>query len=103
MFYNCCFENFRFIKLKASTSGIKSRIVFRANEETIAEFELPVFVEPEKFKTFELPIINEIIGVHDLTIHLNENINLLSFKFISDENETDPEPLENKVSTDLTV
>lgn len=103
VFYNCCFENFRFIKLKASTSGIKSRIVFRANEETIAEFELPVFVEPEKFKTFELPIINEIIGVHDLTIHLNENINLLSFKFISDENETDPEPLENKISTDLTV
>ncbi len=82
-FYSCDFSDCKSIKIKASTTGEASRLSFSLEEETIASFELPVFVEPECFKSFEIPIEKDVFGIHDLKINLSNGANLLSFKFIS--------------------
>lgn len=86
VFYDCDFGGCRKIKVKASTNGNASKIFFAAEGENIAELSLPPFVEPEKFKTFDIPLTKEIEGVHDLTVHIREGVNILSMKLISDNN-----------------
>lgn len=91
VFYNCDFSGCKKIKLKASTSGNASRISFSAGEENIAELSLPPFVEPERFKTFEIPLTKEIEGVWDLTVFMGLGVNLLSLKPISGDENTEME------------
>lgn len=87
VFYDCDFGSCKSIKFKASTNGNPSKIFFNVEGENIAELSLPTFVEPEKFKTFEIPITKEIEGIYDLTIHLREGVNILSLKLIPDNDE----------------
>lgn len=87
VFYDCDFSGCKSIKLKASTSGNSSKISFEIEGENIAELLLPPFVESEKFKTFEIHLTKEIEGIHDLTIHIREGVNILSLKLISDNDE----------------
>lgn len=86
VFFDCDFSGCKKIKVKASTNGNASKIFFAAEGENIAELSLPPFVEPEKFKTFDIPLTKEIEGVHDLTVHIREGVNILSMKLISDNN-----------------
>lgn len=92
VFFDCDFSGCKKIKVKASTNGNASKMFFSATEEeNIAELSLPPFVEPEKFKTFEIPLEKEIEGVHDLTVHIREGINILSMKLISDSERAEQE------------
>ena len=82
-FYNCEFADVCAIKFKASTSGNGSNIRFLIDGEKgdeIASFDLPEFVDPEKFQSFEVTLAKKISGVHDLTVTVNENVNLYSIK-----------------------
>lgn len=103
-YYNCEFDNYQEIVIKASTMGNSANISFESEEKEIASIKLPPFVEPEKFKTFEIPIIKEIYGVHDLTIRLGKEANILSFKFISknDKGDTKTED-ENKSGAETEI
>lgn len=83
-FYDCKFDDMKSIKLKASTSGNGSNIRFLIDGEKgdeIASCELPAFVEPESFQNFETAFNKKITGVHDLTVMVNDNVNLYSLKF----------------------
>ena len=87
VYYNCSFDNFKSIIVKASTEGNTASVSFGAEDEVLGSIKLPPFVEPEKFKAFELKIEKEIRGVHDLTIYLGKGANILSFKFVSKNDE----------------
>ena len=82
-YWDCDFDNLKFITVKASTEGNPAKISFETEGETIASIKLPPFVEPEKFKTFELKIEKEVYGAHNLTIRLGKGANILSFRFTS--------------------
>lgn len=82
-FYNCSFDSFKSIEIKASTMGNYANIFFEADGEQIASIKLPPFVEPEKFKSFELAVEKEVCGLHDLTVCLGKEANIYSFRFIS--------------------
>lgn len=92
VFYDLDFSNGKGIKVKASTNGNASKLFFAVEGENIAELELPPFVDPEKFKTFEIPFIKEIEGVHDLTVHLREGVNVLSLRIISEKDNEEEKP-----------
>lgn len=87
VYYNCCFDNFKSVIIKASTEGNTASVSFGIEGEALGSIKLPPFVEPEKFKVFELKIEKEIRGVHDLTIYLGKGANILSFKFVSKNDE----------------
>ena len=83
-FYDCSFDNADTVKFKASTNGNGSSIKFMINGEKgeeIASFELPEFVEPEKFLNFEVMLNRKITGVYDLVVMVSDNVNLFSIKF----------------------
>lgn len=83
-FYDCIFDDIKAIKFKASTSGNGSNIRFLIDGEKgeeIASYELPAFVEPEKFQVFEAVLNKKITGVHNFTVMVSENVNLYSIKF----------------------
>ena len=83
-FYDCKFDDIKSIKFKASTNGNGSNIQFLIDGEKgdeIAVCQLPAFVEPENFQIFETALNKKITGVHDLTIKVNNNVNLCSIKF----------------------
>lgn len=84
-YYNCSFYSFNSISIKASTMGEFADISFEADGEQIAAMKLPPFVEPEKFKSFELKVEKRISGVHDLNVSIGRCANLLSFKFVADQ------------------
>lgn len=85
-FYDCDFKGGNVIIFKASTTGNASDISFFINgeKEEISSYKLPSFVEPENFATFETHIVKPVNGIHDLTIKINENINLYSIKIKND-------------------
>lgn len=99
VFFDCDFSGCKKIKVKASTNGNASKIFFAAEGENIAELSLPPFVEPEKFKTFDIPLEKEIEGVHDLTVHIREGVNILSLKLISGDEKEETES-EKEVQTE---
>ncbi|MBD5081764.1 MAG: hypothetical protein HDT44_08395, partial [Ruminococcaceae bacterium] len=97
VFYDCEFNNFKKIEIKASDTGNAADISFETEGERIASIKLPPFVEPEKFKSFELDIEKEVYGVHDLTVSLGKGANILSFKFVAgDKKRKDEDDIETE-------
>lgn len=81
VFFGCDFDNCKCIKIKASNNGIRTKIFFEVEGETVGKVDLDPFVFPDEFKSYEITLEKEIKGVHDLKVIISEHANLYSIKF----------------------